>query len=177
LLVRPQHTELHRVLVGVDGSERSDQAVQWLRGFPLPVGCELRIVTVLPSPEEFARTHMLLPFGHGYQSARVLAERQQQEVERHLHALADTLTAGGESANAEIWYGGPALELIEGAERNQADLMVVGSHGHSAVERFFMGSVSEKVLHHAPCSVLIVKRPVERELSLAGLARAPAVSV
>jgi len=188
LLVRPHHAELHRVVVGVDGSERSEQSVQWLRGFPLPVGCELRIISVLPSPDELARTPDapspasgnsaagLLPFGHSYRSARALAERRQEEVEKHLDALAGTLTGAGEQVRSEIWYGDPALELIEGAERNQADLIVVGSHGHSAVERFFMGSVSEKLLHHAPCSVLIVKRPVQRELSLAGLARVPALS-
>jgi nucleotide-binding universal stress UspA family protein len=182
LLVRPQHTELHRVLVGVDGSECGDESVQWLRSFPLTVGCEVRIVTVLPSAEELVRTPMLLPLGHGYRHASSLAEHQQQEIEKHLDALAGTLTGAGEQATVEIWRGDPALTLIEGAERNQTDLVVVGSHGHSAVERFRVpacgwGSVSEKVLRHAHCSVLLDKQPVQREFSLAGLARAPALSV
>jgi nucleotide-binding universal stress UspA family protein len=183
LLVRPQHAEMHRVLVGVDGSDRSDESVQWLRGFPLPVGCEVRIVTVLPSAEELVRTPgarrregRLLPLGHGYRSAIAFAERQEREVEKHLNVLGDRLNDAGERATVEVWHGDPALALIQGAERSQADLVVVGSHGHSAVERFFIGSVSEKVLRHAPCSVLMVKRPVQREFSLTRLIPAAAVS-
>jgi nucleotide-binding universal stress UspA family protein len=176
LLVRPGHTQLNQVLVGVDGSDRSDQSIQWLRQFPLPGGCQVQIVTVLPSVEEVARANLLLPFGQSYRSAHSLAERQEHQIEKHLDTLADRLTDSGKQAAAEIRDGDPALELIQGAEENQADLVVVGSHGHSAVERFFMGSVSEKVLRHAPCSVMIVKQPVQRECSLAGLIPAAAAS-
>lgn len=176
LLVRPQHTELNRVLVGVDGSDHSEHSVQWLRQFPLPVGCEVQIVTVLPSTEEMVRTHLLLPFGYGYRTALALAERQEHRVEKHLGTLASLLTDGGEQASVEIWHGDPALALIQGAESSQADLMVVGSHGHSAVERFIMGSVSEKVLRHAPCSVMIVKQPVQREYHPASLNPAAAIA-
>jgi nucleotide-binding universal stress UspA family protein len=174
LLVRPHHTELHRVLVGVDGSERSEEAVQCLRSFPLPVGCEIRVVTVLPPSEELNPMPILLPLGYGCRNTDSLAAHQQ-EVEHHLRRLAETLIPAGKRTAVEVWRGDPALALIQGAEKNEADLIVVGSHGYSAVERFFMGSVSEKVLRHAPCSVMIVKRLVQRELSLAALTRAPAM--
>ena len=169
LLVRPHHTELQQVVVGVDGSDRSGEAVQWLRSFPLPVGCEIRMVTVLPSTEELNRTSMLLPLGRGYRDARRLAEHQQHEVEKYLDTLAAPLTDAGERLAVEVWRGDPALTLIQGAEENEADLIIVGSHGHSKIERFFMGSVAEKVLRHAHCSVLIVKGPVQREREAAGL--------
>jgi nucleotide-binding universal stress UspA family protein len=176
LLVRPQHAELSRVLVGVDGSDRSDQSAHWLRGFPLPLGCQVQLVTVLPTTDELAGTHLPLPLGHGDRTARATAERRQREVRKHLDTLADLLTEAGQQVTTEVWHGDPALALIQGAEASQADLVVVASHGHSAVERFFMGSVSEKILRHAPCSVMIVKRPVERECSFVGLTRAVAMS-
>jgi nucleotide-binding universal stress UspA family protein len=176
LLVRPHHAELNRVLVGVDGSDRADRAVEWLRQFPLPVGCEVQIVTVLPAMEDLVRTQLLPRFGLSYRSARALADRQKGQIEKHLDVLAARLTDAGEEVVVEIWHGDPALALIQGAEEAQADLVVVGSHGHSAVERFFIGSVSEKVLRHAHCSVLIVKPPVPREYNLARLTRAAAMS-
>jgi nucleotide-binding universal stress UspA family protein len=53
--------------------------------------------------------------------------------------------------------GNPAVELVRIADEHSAGLIVVGSQGLSGIERFLLGSVSERVLRHAHCSVLIVK--------------------
>jgi nucleotide-binding universal stress UspA family protein len=58
--------------------------------------------------------------------------------------------------------GEPAEALLELAEKLQADLIVVGNRGMSGMKRFLLGSVPNKISHHAPCSVLIVN--TEREL-------------
>jgi nucleotide-binding universal stress UspA family protein len=65
---------------------------------------------------------------------------------------------------AEIMTGEPALALLRAAERHDADLLVVGSHGRGGIGRLVMGSVSEHLLRHALCSVLVVKpeRPPHR---------------
>ena len=83
--------------------------------------------------------------------------------------MAGPPTDAGERLAVAVWRGDPALTLIQGAEENEADLVVVGSHGHSKIERFLMGSVAEPVLRHANCSVLIIKGPVQRERNAAGL--------
>jgi nucleotide-binding universal stress UspA family protein len=54
--------------------------------------------------------------------------------------------------------GDPAEVIIEVANEQQADLIVVGSRGLTGIKRFRLGSVSNKVSHHAPCSVMIVRR-------------------
>jgi nucleotide-binding universal stress UspA family protein len=54
--------------------------------------------------------------------------------------------------------GDPAEVIIQVANEQQADLIVVGSWGLTGIQRFLLGSVSSKVSHHAPCSVMIVRR-------------------
>jgi nucleotide-binding universal stress UspA family protein len=56
-----------------------------------------------------------------------------------------------------VVLGNPAAELVRIADEHRAGLIVVGSQGLSAIERFLLGSVSERVLRHAHCSVLVVK--------------------
>jgi nucleotide-binding universal stress UspA family protein len=55
--------------------------------------------------------------------------------------------------------GNPAEEIIRYAAENRTDLIVMGTHGRSGLERLLMGSVAEKVLRRALCSVLVVKMP------------------
>ena len=57
----------------------------------------------------------------------------------------------------ELLHGDPAFAILDAAARHQAQLVVIGSRGVKAIKRFLLGSVSEKVLVHAPCSVLIVR--------------------
>ena len=55
----------------------------------------------------------------------------------------------------ELLYGSPESRIIEKAEQIQADLVIVGSHGYNRWESLLLGSVSDTLLHHAPCSVLV----------------------
>jgi nucleotide-binding universal stress UspA family protein len=54
-------------------------------------------------------------------------------------------------------HGNPADVIVQEAEESGADLIVVGTRGHNAAKRLFMGSVSTNVVHHAPCDVLVVR--------------------
>jgi nucleotide-binding universal stress UspA family protein len=158
LLVRPLEGELRRVVVGVDGSKDAAHAGAWVQRFPLPQECEFRLVTVLPFVEDFVRTRMLMPpqvISH--EEALAYADQQLRAAQDHLEALAASFTQGGKRVSTEIRRGEPAPGLLDVAQEQGADLIVVGAQGLSAIERFFMGSVSENVLRHAHCSVLIVK--------------------
>jgi nucleotide-binding universal stress UspA family protein len=62
-------------------------------------------------------------------------------------------------ATADVEPGNPKSAIIDAANKWHADLIVLGSHGRSAVQRFLMGSVSEAVVRHAHCSVEIVRIP------------------
>jgi nucleotide-binding universal stress UspA family protein len=131
-------------------------AAEWLRLFPLPEACEVRLATVIPLLDSWLRAHaMLMPplVDH----LETLAEHERGRAQERLHDLAATLRAGGKRTVTEIRSGDPALGLLAVAEEEGADLIVVGSHGQSATERFLIGSVSEKVMRHASCSVLVVR--------------------
>ena len=57
----------------------------------------------------------------------------------------------------DVLFGTPESRIVETAEEIQADLIIVGSHGYSRWERLLLGSVSNSVVQHAPCSVLVVR--------------------
>ena len=80
-------------------------------------------------------------------------------LEREL-AAQDVVARGrarGVNVRFLIWDGPPGEAIVDVARSEQVDMVVVGSHGRGAVGRFFVGSVSEYVVRHAPCPVLVVR--------------------
>ncbi|HQZ97301.1 MAG TPA: universal stress protein, partial [Pyrinomonadaceae bacterium] len=63
--------------------------------------------------------------------------------------------------SGEVLFGSPGSRIVETAEQIGADLIIIGSHGYRRWERILLGSVSSSVVHHAPCSVLVVRLPAE----------------
>ncbi len=99
------------------------------------------------------------------------------ETARHLNDLSDPLVRHAEDVGIrsaeylqnrfagtdvvithEVLGGSAARAIVEKAEHWHADLIVVGSHGHRAWKRTLLGSVSDQVMHHSPCSVLVVRK-------------------
>jgi nucleotide-binding universal stress UspA family protein len=72
-------------------------------------------------------------------------------------ATQDIFGVDGPVVSADVLFGSPESRIVETAEQMQADLIVVGSHGYNRWERLLLGSVSDSVIHHAPCSVLVVR--------------------
>jgi nucleotide-binding universal stress UspA family protein len=157
LVVRGTQGSLNRVMVGVDGSNSSLRAVEYLHGFPLPAEVEVRLVTVLPSLQRVLQTWMAPPHAVEYAEAMALFERRQLDAQEELEALTAAFAAAGRNAMAVTREGDPAATLLQAAEEQDADLIVVGAHGLSATERFHLGSVSEKILRYTHCSVMVVR--------------------
>jgi nucleotide-binding universal stress UspA family protein len=139
LVARPLRAGLQAAVLGCDDSECSRHAAEWLERFPLPRGCALHTVTVQP------RHGATVSAPHG-----ALPSLPEKRAE---HAA----LSPGRRASASVENGDPAQTLLRVAEQREADLIVVGSHGRSGIGRLLLGSVSENVLRHAPCSVLVVK--------------------
>jgi nucleotide-binding universal stress UspA family protein len=158
LLARPLVNNLRQAVLGFDGSENAAWAAEWLQRFPLPDGCALRLVTAMRLP------WALPPSGRLQWPAelKALYEQQYHEARERLVALAAAFSGRGRQSIADVRQGEEASALLQAAEEEKADLIVVGSSGMSAIERFLLGSVSEKVLRYAPCSVLVVKRHTRR---------------
>jgi nucleotide-binding universal stress UspA family protein len=159
LIARPLRNQLQRLVVGIDGSPGAERVVETLQRLPLPDACEIRLVAVLPSLEDLMLTSRWLPLPLlGRQDAEAVLESLRHQAQEALDKQAAALEAAGQHAVIEVRRGEPAMTLIQTAEDEGADLIVTGAQGHDLVERFLMGSVSDKVLRYAPCSVLIGKK-------------------
>ncbi len=164
LVVRAPFQGLRRILLVTDGSSHSQSAVRYLARFPHPEDADIRVMHVLP-PEEFPI--MMEPYVGGWQTAYAaqiddqaakVREQQKKEGETLLARTSSLLARHGLSSTPVLLRGDAATEIIGYVADNQVDLIVAGSRGLSEFKGFWMGSVSRKLVHYAPCSVLIVKQ-------------------
>ena len=150
-----------KILLATDGSEISEAAVDQIARQHFAADSEVRIVSVVEPPyfpETYAgQTVDLSAYAEMEKYARVRAQTAVEKARGRLHAHEDTRQL---KVSSTVVEGSPKQMILEEAESFGADLIVVGSHGHGAVERFLLGSVSQAVALHAKCSVEIVRGPV-----------------
>ena len=81
-----------------------------------------------------------------------------REAEQYLAKLADLLRANGcTHVKTSVWYGAPARSVVDAAEAQKADLIVMTSHGRSGISRLIMGSVAESVLRGTTTPILLLR--------------------
>jgi nucleotide-binding universal stress UspA family protein len=165
LVVRAPFNGLRRVLLVTDGSEHSQLAAQYIGRFPFPETAEFHVLHVTPPAQ---RPYMMEPYYGGWQTVYLnvpdedqqeLLERQTREGETLLARTTGLLARHGLKSTPVLLRGDAATEILEYVKTNEIDLIVAGSRGLSQFKSFWMGSVSRKLVHYAPCSVLIVKGP------------------
>jgi nucleotide-binding universal stress UspA family protein len=145
-----------KILLPIDGSDGSRAALQEAIARPWPAQTEIRIVSV-------AHTYIPIVANAGLSLAAArhdLLEQDRKRASRDVDEAAKTIRACASELNvtAAALEGEPKEIILEEAERSSADLIMLGSHGHGAVRRFFLGSVAQAVVIHAACSVEIVRR-------------------
>lgn len=89
-------------------------------------------------------------------------DQARAEREAHLVELVRRARSAGITAEFLVWEGDPAGSITAAADAEAADLVVVGTRGRSGAERMFLGSVSDHVVRHAGCPVLVVRPPARR---------------
>ena len=146
-----------RILLAVDGSSFSDAAVNEVASRPWPPASEVKVVTafqvpLVPTPEVWAISAEYLP-----ELERIAREQAQSVVDAAAARLASSLDKPL-TVTGEVLVGLPREAILEEAERWQADLIVMGSHGYGAWRGFLLGSVSRTVVTQAKCSVEVVHR-------------------
>jgi nucleotide-binding universal stress UspA family protein len=173
LIARPLRGDsIRSVVLGVDGSAPAEEAAKVLAALPLPRDCRIRAVSVILPVVATAEAahHMLMP--NLADEVRALSQQARADIDACLNAAVGYLKARGHGCvTPEIRSGNAASEILAVVEEAEADLVVVGARGLSGVDRFFLGSVSERVLRHAPCSVLCVRVPFERQYPAAAAAQ------
>jgi nucleotide-binding universal stress UspA family protein len=141
------------IVVGTDGSETASYALAQAIALALPLGARLEVVSAYQPVSKARLNAESKEAPEGFQ----WAINPHEDVEATLQAAADAALAAGVEARTHSRQGDPADALIAVAEEQNADVIVVGNKGMTGTKRFLLGSVPNKVSHHAPCSVLIIR--------------------
>jgi nucleotide-binding universal stress UspA family protein len=138
------------ILVGTDGSERAERAVMAAADLAKCRGAQLLIVAAFRNEDRH---------WEGIQSSRAVAKGNLRDAAENvlIRSARRAEEAGVENIEWEAHPGHPADVLLDVANDRKVDVIVIGNKGMGGTRRFFLGGVADKVSHHAPCSVMIVK--------------------
>ena len=163
----------HRILVALDRSESSQQVFAEAVALAEATHASVMLLHVL-SPFDGEQPGSVYPAIDGiypglHRETMQLYVNQWHEFEREalesLRSLSQSAIAAGVVAEFSQNFGDPGRTICEIAHTWDADLIMVGRRGRSGLSEFFLGSVSNYVLHHAPCSVLTVQGLIEASRS------------
>jgi len=140
---------MKRILVAIDGSDPSLKAARMAADIALRFGAQLTLVHVVPKL-------LLPPDVYGLTLAEVEKEHRAY-AEKLLQKAVSFLAEPGVDTTSTILYGSPAESIAEEAAGADVGMVVVGSRGHGAVARMFLGSVSDRIVHISPKPVLVVR--------------------
>jgi nucleotide-binding universal stress UspA family protein len=148
-----------KILLAIDGSKFSEDASRTVAS-QLPVQNSEVLVLQVVEPLVFSNPPQMAR-GYAPEMAARLQEQIQQAKESVARA-AEVLRAAGFKADARVVENEIRTGILDVAAEWHADLIVMGSHGKKGLRKFLLGSVTEFVARHAPCSVLIVRTPMNR---------------
>jgi nucleotide-binding universal stress UspA family protein len=163
LVVTGARSPLTRITIAIDGSADSRAAARFVASWPLPATATIRLLGVV-EPMQYPPAPLEM-------QAPAVFEALEEDLRQRESAMGDTLA---DVANAlptparteiSVVVGSPAERIVMAANEPDVDLVVVGARGLGAVKRLVLGSVSERVLHHATCPVLVVKTSHRRSSS------------
>ncbi len=142
---------IRRILLATDLAPASDSAVTWALDLASAHGAELLIISVI-DPDE------LTSDGTGVPSARAMRwDQVRDDRQDAAQRLVARSRASGIQASFMVWTGEPGESIVTAAAAEAVDIVIVGSHGRSRIGRMVAGSVSDHVVRHAPCPVLVVR--------------------
>src|SRR3954454_14216785 len=140
------------IVVGTDGSDTARQAVRQAIELARAVGARIELVSAYePVSEARLRESIHVPEDLQWMI------NPREDVQATLEQAAGEIRAAGVEVEVFARQGDPADAILDVAEERGSDLIVVGNKGMTGAKRFLLGSVPNKVSHHAPCSVLIIR--------------------
>jgi len=141
------------IVVGTDGSDTAAKAVGEATELARALGAAIELVCAYePVPSQRLRSEAReVPHDVEWMVT------PREDADATLAEAVEAIEAAGVSVTAYAREGDPADAILDVAEERGADLIVVGNKGMTGAKRFLLGSVPNKVSHHAPCSVLIIR--------------------
>ena len=143
-----------KILLAVDDSVYSKEATRSLVGQFKGQGAEVQVLSVVEPVSVYISADA---FPHFSPQVEEIEEDRKKQAAELVEKVTQDLRASGFQASGTVDYGDAKTRIIDNATKWGADLIVMGSHGWKGINRFLLGSVSEAVARHAPCSVEIVR--------------------
>ncbi|OGA07229.1 MAG: hypothetical protein A2W68_14185 [Betaproteobacteria bacterium RIFCSPLOWO2_02_64_14] len=137
---------ISRILVAYDGSDPANKAFSFALDLAKRYQASISVVAIAKPPE----------FGDDVETEAIL-ENSQKHYRHLLARLKPKALAEGVNTTFEVAVGHPAEQIIYHAEKDKADLIVMGHRGKGFFERLRLGSVSRDVIHYAHCAVTVVR--------------------
>jgi universal stress protein A len=137
-------------LVPIDFSEYADHALAYAIRLARTLDARLTLLHVVqPLPMAGVDMGVALP--------ETYLQEAEAEVQRSMEAALARVTAAGLTGECVVLYGVPFQEIVDTAKAHSVDLIIMGTHGRTGLLHVLLGSVAEKVVRLAPCSVLVVR--------------------
>jgi nucleotide-binding universal stress UspA family protein len=155
VLVVPRNAqvEFKSIVVATDGSPHSATAASEAIGIAKLNSARLTVIAVVP-----ADIAMPTDIDFAAIQREKLADQEMQVAEKNARTVKEAAQKAGVDAQAFVMSGKPADAIMEIAKDKAADLVVVGSHGRTGLDRLLMGSVAERVIVLSSCAVLVAKK-------------------
>jgi nucleotide-binding universal stress UspA family protein len=147
-----------KIIAATDFSEDSERALEYAEELARRFGAEITVVHV---DQPLSPVMMSPDFGAGVDVGAMshIAEEQRLLAQRELDKIVGRLRDSGLKARSLLRVGSPFLEIINTAQSEGGDLIVLGTHGRTGLAHVLMGSVAERVVQKAGCPVLTIRHP------------------
>lgn len=156
---------IHKVLVPLDFSAYSKKALTYAVAFARQFGAKLTLITVI-EPRIYPVDTVIIP--PPMEDSTVAAVEAARESIANIRNTIDL--PPGMVDEPLIVVGRPWAEITQEASRVGADLIIMATHGYTGLKHVYLGSVTERVVRHAPCPVLVVRDPEKEFVELAQVA-------
>ncbi len=146
---------IKKVLVPIDFSDYSKNALKYAVNFAKSFGADMTLIYVVEPiiyPPDFSMGQIAIP---------TISTEWDDRAREELDKLAKTEIPAEVKVKTLIKTGKPFVEIIETATEEDIDIIIIATHGHSAVEKILFGSTADKVVRKAPCPVLTLRDPLK----------------
>jgi len=141
---------IQRALVAIDFSDKSDAVVHWAVSIAKAHQAELDLIHVADPDPDF------VGYGPGPQTVRDQVAHDMSDQHRMLQQLGESIKAENVPVQTHCLQGAVVETILEKARTDAADIIIVGSHGHGGLYRAVLGSISEGIVRHSTCPVVVV---------------------
>ena len=149
---RAAQVEFKNILVATDGSRHAMAAASEAIGIAKKNNSKLIVLAVVPS-----ESIQPMDIVHSQMSRVNIAEAEMQEAEKNAKTVKEAAQKEGVAVEAFVMGGKPSEAIVQTAKEKNVDVIMLGSHGKTGIDKLLMGSVAERVIILASCAVLVVK--------------------